>query len=281
MNNHRSYLPNSCIEIIHPDIQRGKIQSALFDFDGTISLIREGWQSIMIPMMVELLQKTPLSEDEAEIEHVVNEFVTRLTGKQTIYQMIQLCEEIKKRDGTARDPFEYKQLYNDRLNQHIAERIAGLKSGLLNAKEFVVPGSIEWLNIMKEKGITCYLASGTDEKYVLEEVELLGLMPYFSGVYGARDNYRDFSKKMIIDQIIQNHALHGSNFVAFGDGFVEIEDTKSVNGIAVGLATDERNRVGLDEWKRSRLIDAGADVIIPDFREYTMLEAYLFDRKAR
>ena len=277
MNNHRSYLSNSCIEIIHPDIQRGNIQSALFDFDGTISLIREGWQSIMIPMMVELLQQTPLSEEKTIIERVVNEFVTRLTGKQTIYQMIQLCTEIEKRGGTAKDPFEYKQLYNDRLNQHIAERIAGLKSGRFNAKELVVPGSLEWLNILKDKGTTCYLASGTDEKYVLEEVELLGLMPYFSGVYGARDNYRDFSKKMIIDQIIQNHALHGSNFVAFGDGYVEIEDTKSVNGIAVGLATDERNRVGVDEWKRSRLIDAGADLIIPDFREFTKLEAYLFD----
>jgi len=44
----------------------------------------------------------------------------------------------------------------------------------------------------------------------------------------------------------------------------------------VGLATDEKNRSGLDEWKRSRLIAAGADVIIPDFRCFRQLEILLF-----
>jgi phosphoglycolate phosphatase len=277
VNNHRTYLPNSCIEIIHSDIQRGKIHTALFDFDGTISLIREGWQSIMIPMMIEILVQTPRSESQAEIEQVVHQFVSQLTGKQTIYQMIQLCEEIHMRGGKAEDPLYYKECYNNRLNRHIESRIDNLKSGHTKPEEMVVPGAFAWLNILKDKGVTCYLASGTDEKYVFEEVDLLGIAHYFSGIYGAKDDYKNFSKKMIIDNIIQSHQLHGNNFVAFGDGYVEIEDSKSVDGIAVGLATDEKNRSGLDEWKRSRLIEAGADLIIPDFREYTLLDSYLFD----
>jgi phosphoglycolate phosphatase len=277
VNNHRTYLPNSCIEIIHPDIQRGKIHTALFDFDGTISLIREGWQSIMIPMMIEILMQTPRCESLAEIEQVVQQFVSQLTGKQTIYQMIQLCEEIHMRGGKAEDPLYYKECYNNRLNRHIESRIDNLKSGHTKPEEMVVPGAFAWLNILKNKGVTCYLASGTDEKYVFEEVDLLRIAHYFSGIYGAKDDYKNFSKKMIIDHIIQSHHLHGNNFVAFGDGYVEIEDSKSVDGIAVGLATDEKNRSGLDEWKRSRLIEAGADLIIPDFREYTLLDSYLFD----
>jgi phosphoglycolate phosphatase len=281
MDNHRTYLPNSCIEIIHPEIERGKIHTALFDFDGTISLIREGWQSIMIPMMVEILVQTPGSEGQAEIEGVVDEFVSQLTGKQTIYQMIQLCEEIERRGGTAEDPFYYKQCYNDRLNRHIESRIESLKSGQTKPEEMVVPEAFTWLNALKRRGVICYLASGTDEKYVFEEVELLGIAHYFSGVYGAKDDYKNFSKKMIIDHIIQSHQLHGSNFVAFGDGYVEIEDSKSVDGIAVGLATDEKYRSGLDEWKRSRLIQAGADLIIPDFRESARLESYLFKDEGR
>ena len=83
------------IEIIHPDIIRGRIRHALFDFDGTLSLIREGWQGVMIPLMVEWLLETPEHESEAELTTVVTEFVTRLTGKQTIYQTIQLAEEIE------------------------------------------------------------------------------------------------------------------------------------------------------------------------------------------
>jgi len=80
------------------------------------------------------------------------------------------------------------------------------------------------LKIMKNRGVHCFLASGTDEKYVFEEAELLELPPFFEGIYGARDDYRTFSKKMVIDRIITEHALHGSEFAAFGDGYVEIED---------------------------------------------------------
>jgi hypothetical protein len=55
--------------------------------------------------------------------------------------------------------------------------------------------------------------------------QLVGSAPYFEAIYGAKDDYKNFSKKMLIDKIIQEHQLHGSEFVAFGDGYVEIEDT--------------------------------------------------------
>ena len=89
------------LEIINPNIIRGRIRHALFDFDGTLSLIREGWQGVMIPQMVEWLLETPDHESEAELTAVVKDFVTRLTGKQTIYQMIQLAEEITQRGRPA------------------------------------------------------------------------------------------------------------------------------------------------------------------------------------
>ena len=46
------------IEILRPDLPRGRFRSVLFDFDGTLSLIREGWPQVMIPMMVEVLRET-------------------------------------------------------------------------------------------------------------------------------------------------------------------------------------------------------------------------------
>lgn len=276
MQSSGQFLPGTQIEIIHPDRRGGEIRHALFDFDGTISLIREGWQGIMIPMMVEILLSTPGHEESGEVERVVKEFVTRLTGKQTIYQMIQLCEEISQRGGSPREPSYYKQLYHERLSDHIQNRIADLKSGRAKPEELSVPGSIPWLDVMKKHGVVCYLASGTDQEFVDEEAALLGLTDYFEGIYGAQEDYVNFSKKMVIERIIRTHNLHGSNFVAFGDGYVEIEDTKSVGGIAVGVASDEQNRRGVDGWKRSRLISAGADLIIPDFREAGRLEDYLF-----
>jgi phosphoglycolate phosphatase-like HAD superfamily hydrolase len=264
------------LEILNPSIARGRIRHALFDFDGTLSLIREGWQGVMIPMMVELLGETPRAEDTSQIEAVVKEFVARLTGKQTIYQMIQLAEEIRKRGGTPQEPLEYKYMYLGRLNERIACRIEGLKAGRIAADELMVPGSRAILETLAGRGVRCYLASGTDEPFVLDEAAALGLTPYFAGIYGAKDDYKTFSKRIVIDRIIAEHALAGPEFVAFGDGYVEIEDTKRVGGIAVGAATDEARRAGVDEWKRRRLIDAGADIIVPDFSQQERLISYLW-----
>lgn len=264
------------IEIINPYIERGHIRHALFDFDGTVSLIREGWQGVMIPMMVELLMQTPKHESEAELRALVTEFVERLTGKQTIYQMIQLCDEIEKRGGQPLDPLAYKRMYHDRLWEHIEGRIAALKSGRVSPEEMMVPGSVAMIKAMRARGVMCYLASGTDETCVLDEAAVLGLLPYFAGIYGALDEYKRYSKKMVIERIINENQLRGSEFVAFGDGFVEIENAKAVGGMAVGVASNESARCGVSEWKRRRLIQAGADIIIPDFREHERLVAYLF-----
>lgn len=264
------------IEIIHVLPKENTICYALFDFDGTLSLIREGWQAIMIPMMTEYLMQTPHHESQEVVENVVHEFVTRLTGKQTIFQMIQLSEEITRRGGKAQDPLVYKAEYHQRLLHRIQYRLDGLRSGAIQASEYLVPGSLEMLQALRQHGVHCYLASGTDEKYVLDEASLLGLSSFFDGIYGAQDNYVNFSKRMVIQKIISEHHLSGPEFVAFGDGYVEIEDTKTVNGIAIGLATNEAARCGIDEWKRQRLIQAGADVIIPDFSVTQQLIPLLF-----
>ena len=160
--------------------------------------------------------------------------------------------------------------------ERIQDRVAGLKAGRIDPDDLMVPGSRAMLEALRGRGVDCYLASGTDEPYVLDEAAALQVTPYFAGIYGAQDDYKHFSKKLLIDRIIAEHQLTGPEFVAFGDGFVEIEDAKQVDGIAVGVASNEAARSGIDEWKRTRLIQAGADVIVPDFREHAALVAYLF-----
>ena len=272
------YLTNAQIEIVHPDIPRGQIHSVLFDFDGTISLIRQGWQGVMVPMMVEILQSLDTGETEQELGAIVTESVDRLTGKQTIYQMIELCVQIEKRGGVPLEALEYKHVYLERLWTRIEHRVVGLKEGRLAAGDMVVPGAFDILDNLAQREITCYLASGTDQPYVLDEAGALGVTPYFGGgIFGALDEYKRFSKAQVIQDILRTHHLRGSQLLAFGDGFVEIEETKRAGGIAVGVASDEVNRRGIDAWKRNRLVQAGADMIIPDFREQDILLDYLFD----
>ena len=273
----RDFLPGSQIEIINPNLERGKVRSVLFDFDGTLSLIREGWQQVMAPMMVEILLDLNTGESGDELTAVVTDYVDRLTGKQTIYQMMALAEQVKQRGGEPLDPVEYKHMYLDRLWQRIEGRVAALKRGETEPDDMLVPGSRGLLTALHERGVSLYLASGTDEPYVLDEARALQVDGFFGErIYGALDDYKRFSKAMIINRIIQTHGLAGPEFLAFGDGYVEIENTKDVGGIAVGVATDEARREGVDHWKRTRLIGAGADVIIPEFREHGRLISHLF-----
>lgn len=256
---------NSAVEWI-AKIPRRSFRAALFDFDGTISLIREGWQPIMYSYFVEVLEETPDAQGSEVLLKVVQEFVDKLTGKQTIYQCIRLGEEVTKRKGKAVDPLVYKQEYLARLQHHISDRVAFLKQAKVSPTEFLVPGAKGILENLRSRGITLYLVSGTDHEFVVDEAKSLGVSEFFNGgIYGAVDRYETFSKEQVIRELVLPKIGSGDLLLGFGDGFVEIENVKAVGGVAIGVATDEKRRTGVDAWKRSRLISAGADGIIGDF----------------
>jgi phosphoglycolate phosphatase-like HAD superfamily hydrolase len=253
------------IEFVRPGASAKDARVALFDFDGTLSLIRSGWVNVMIPMMVEKLAELKTGESEAQLTEIVEDYVGRLTGKETIYQMIEFAAEIEKRGGKADDPKDYKKEYLDRLWTLIRDRVEALRSGRASPDEYLVPGSIELLEALKGRGLKLYLASGTDQEFVKDEANLLGVTKYFDGVYGALDDYQSFSKAILIKRIIESAEFGGHEFLGFGDGYVEIENVKEVGGVAVGIATHEPECREIDEWKRKRLVGVGADFIIANY----------------
>jgi phosphoglycolate phosphatase-like HAD superfamily hydrolase len=253
------------VENIKPGVSARHARVVLFDFDGTLSLIRSGWMNVMVPMMVEILADLKTGESEEQLRALVEGFVWRLTGKETIYQMIAFAEAIEARGGKALDPLAYKKMYLDLLWRKIEKRVEALRKGQADPEEFMVPGSRALLERLKDKGLKMYLASGTDEIYMQEEARLLGVTPYFDGgVYGARDDY-SFSKAILIQRILSTAEFEGHQFLGFGDGYVEIEEVKNVGGVAVGVASEEPACTRVDEWKRQRLIGVGADYIVPNY----------------
>ena len=264
------------IEVLRHDLPRGRFRSVLFDLDGTLSLIREGWPRVMIPMMVAELRSTGTAETDEALIAAVEDFVMRLNGRQTIYQMIQLAEEVRKRGGRPEEPLVYKHRYHDLLMARIEGRLAALRNGSADPADWLVPGSHALLGELRRRRLTLYLASGTDLKYVRQEAELLGVAEFFGGhIYGALDDYQSFSKKLVIDRILRDNGLHGDELLGFGDGFVEIEEVKRVGGVAVAVASDEEARRGVNAWKRDRLVRAGADVVIPEYRRLPQLLDFL------
>jgi len=262
---------------------RPQISHILFDFDGTLSLIRQGWPEVMVPMFVEMLPLLP-GETEEEVRCLAFEDFMRLNGKQTIYQMIQLAERIQERGGKPREPLWYKHEYLRRLEIRIQTRTEGLRQGTIPPDALLVHGARPFLDELARRGFRLYLASGTDAVYVQEEARLLDVARYFQGrIYGALDDYKQFSKKIVIDRILRENAIVGEKLLAFGDGYVEIQNTKEAGGLAVAVASDEaHNGSGrMDSWKRERLRGVGADVVIPDFRDALPLLEVLLGKADR
>lgn len=248
-----------------------QISHVLFDFDGTLSLLRSGWPEVMVQMFLEML---PRRNDDTEIalRSMLYDDIMLLNGKQTIYQMVRFAERISERGSTPKEPGWYKDEYARRLHLKIDGRIQSIENGSAQPDAFLVAGAIEFLAYLRAQGSTLYLASGTDEVFVKREAKLLGVSEYFAGnFYAAKDE--SFSKRAVIDQMLLDHSIEGARLISFGDGYVELMETKAVGGTAVAVACDEEHNGSgkIDTTKRELLVNSGADLVIPDYRDGIVL----------
>jgi len=266
----------SWLEVVNPGVRLGLVRHALFDFDGTLSVIRRGWEGIMIPLMVEM--SCDARPPTPEIEGEVAEFVDRSTGTLTIKQM-QWLEEAVRRHGlarTRRTARGYKRLYNERLLGPVRQRLSQIDGSQASRDALTITGARAFLQGLHDRGLTLYVASGTDHEYVLEEVAALGVTEFFGPhIYGARDDTEAYSKERIIERILDDHNLRGDELLVVGDGPVEIRHAKTRGALALGVAADEERRQGLHARKRQRLLAAGADLIVTDFIHHAELVEYL------
>ena len=237
------------VQILNQHIERktGAIKSVLFDFDGTLSLLREGWEGIMAPMMLEMIQPDSISHQE--IEQDVKEYINQSTGILTIRQMEWLAETVK-RCGYVSDvktAAEYKSIYVERIRQKVAGRVKKLQTGQATVDEMMVPGTVKFITELIKMDKQVYLASGTDHEDVVIEAGILNLDFYFQPhIYGALDATETNDKEKIIQRILFENSLKGQELLVVGDGPVEIRLAVQNGAIALGVATDEENRQGLE-----------------------------------
>jgi phosphoglycolate phosphatase-like HAD superfamily hydrolase len=230
----------------------------------------------MEPVMVKaILGKHYLGASEELYQRIlqrVREYIDQSTGIETIVQM-QALEGMVRQYGQVTadeilDAAGYKQIYNEALMEMVRKRTNKLRRGELNPSDFTIKGARELLQILFDQGIKLYLASGTDQADVEQEAHTLGYAPLFEGrIYGWGGKGSGSAKKMVIEKILRENQLSGDQLACIGDGPVELRLAKKVGGFAVGVASDEVRRYGLNVSKRTRLIKAGADMVIPDFSQ--------------
>jgi phosphoglycolate phosphatase-like HAD superfamily hydrolase len=268
-------------ELVNPSLKRGPFRAVLFDFDGTLSLIREGWTRVMVDMMLERLREEQLAhEAEADLRPYLERLVLARNGEPTYRQMESFAEEVRRRGGAPGDSWHYLRDYTNRLMNLVRGRWQSLESGRARPSDWVVPNVHALLANLRTRGVPVFVASGTEYDHVVHEAGLLEVAGFFpTGVNAPRNNDPSFRKAAVIARILADLDIRGDELLGFGDGMVETAEVKRVGGVAVGVASSEfGSGVGaVNATKRATLIGAGADLIIPDYAHQEDLIRWLWE----
>ena len=280
-----AFLKNTHIELI--DLKKGGFpRVAIFDHDGTISTLRQGWEPIMKEVSLSAILGNSLNtvsmKELDKIDAAVTEMIEKTTGIQTIIQMHYLRDMVISFGYVSvknvLTPLEYKSIYNEKLLEMVSGRVELFNKGLLNLDDVTMKGVLQFLEILKNKNTLIYLASGTDQKDVRKEASVLGYNSYFNGgIFGSVGNVSMDPKRIVIENIVKDlpSDIKPEDCYVFGDGPVEMREAAKRGFTRIGLVSDEKQRFGINPGKRSRLILGGAQVLIPDFSWIPSLAGYL------
>ena len=255
------------MEIVCPKPSNVPVKAVLLDFDGTLSTLRYGWEEVMAPLMAEHLG--PGSEA------MVWQYIDISTGIQTVFQMKWLADRVRERQGVALDPWDYKEIYNDRLMWQVDRNKADLASGAHRPEDFLIAGARPFLERLRALGVAIHVASGTDHPDVMREAKALGLLDLFDSVSGAPPREEACSKEKVMRDLARDQGLRGAEVCVIGDGKVEIGLGRELGARCLGIASDEARRQGVHPAKRERLLAAGAEAIAGDFLEMDVILAWM------
>ena len=189
--------------------------------------------------------------------------------------MKRLAQHITKSGGIASDPQVYKDAYHQQLIAMVESKYERLKSGSLSLDKLIVNGSFELLGELQSKFHgELYLASGTDYDAIKGSVALLGFSEFFgNNIYaaGLTKDPEQCAKKLIINYLINQKELKEGQLLCFGDGAPEIKYASDAGGVCVGVLTPDKSKYKKEghftlKQKRKRLKDAGAHLIVPNFK---------------
>lgn len=233
------------------------LRLAVFDFDGTLSLLREGWATIMAQQGVELLDDTS-RQTELELEMLM------LSGKPSITQMQRLIELAQAAGKPHPTDAELLHEFQNRLRGILDARLAAITTSPSGA--FCVPGAITYLEHLASAGIECVLVSGTQKDFVVAEAEQLNVRRFFGDqLFAPEANNSSFRKLDVIAEMMKQRQLDGSQLIGYGDGYAETVAVRELGGYVVGLATCDIGETGLHPLKQQMLTTLGAHAILPSY----------------
>ncbi|MBL8993787.1 MAG: HAD family hydrolase [Spirochaetia bacterium] len=173
-------------EILRPPRSGFRLRYAIFDHDGTLSVLRAGWEEHMFPVMVNAIlgEEKHSPADRKETESNVRSLIEYQTGMPTLLTMEMLIPMIREAGHTPENkilsPEEYKRLYHLELDRAIHKKYESIQKGLTKPEDHMMAGAFSFMETLHKSGVKLILASGSDEADVRREADLLGFSKFFN-----------------------------------------------------------------------------------------------------
>ena len=248
------------IELLRAPVH--KFTLAAVDFDGTMSLIRIGWQQVMHGVMKAALHD--YHPNHAHIDTDIRTYIAHSTGQPSIIQMAWVDEQVLLYGGPHRCAKNYLDQFSNAMKSQIDARVDSITDET-TADAFMISGARQFLQALAQRDIRIALVSGTEHHHLVRESAALKIDSYFdAGIYGPGAHAPSFTKHDAIAQLVARYNVAPGAFISIGDGPVEIKAGKALGGYSLAVASDEHGG-GLDADKRQHLLDAGADAVVANF----------------
>jgi len=195
----------------------------------------------------------------------VADAIEGLSGRPTILQMEWLVAEVEQRGGRALPAADYKEQFADHIGERVEARVQALQLGSAQPADLLVPGAAEFLALLRQRDVQCYIGSGSDEAAVRAEAQALGIAGAFAGIYGAWPDNLLRDKHALVAQVLAESGCSGAQLFGFGDGAIDMQAVCAAGGFAIGVAFNELAGAGPDAGKRERLLAAGAHLVVTDY----------------
>ena len=251
------------------------IRVAAIDFDGTVSLVRMGWQLVMHGVMKNAL--LPFHPHQAALDDEIFAYIARSTGQPSIIQMAWVDEHVHLYGGPHHGAQHYLDQFSHAMADRIDHRLAAMTTTAA-ADEHMIHGARAFLERLRRRNIPIALVSGTEHHHLVRECAGLKISDYFdAGIYGPGAHAPGFTKAEAMAQLVERYELLPGELLSVGDGPVEISAGKSLDGYCIAVASHEESGA-LDPHKRSHLLHAGADAVVANFLPLDELDVLLFGR---
>ena len=199
-----------------------------------------------------------------------SEIIKRIWKGEEIFDDLPETEEMNAllEDKTPR----LFKLYEAVLNGYCRDK--NLEKAKKNPEEFLVPGAMEFLKFLKDKGVKNYFVTGAVVEKgmgMYEEVLSLGFEigegKLAEDIIGSTWTEK-MPKEMVMKKLLKELGINGKNVLVVGDGRAEISAGAEMGSVVISRLPIEA------EHQRKLHKQLGSNIIIEDYKNKKLFEMF-------